>query len=130
MEYKFESLQQIFDTVLAHSRKQPFQAVSEGGRCKYRTIIGGFSCFVGCLIPDDVYNAEMEGGSISTLLREYTGFKELFGPSLDYGLKELLLSLQSIHDTTPTESWEDKFHYIAVVYGLDYEALKGKPNEQ
>ena len=52
--------QEIFDTVLAHLRKQGEAAKSYEGECVYRGP-DGTSCAVGCLIPDELYDPLIEG---------------------------------------------------------------------
>lgn len=50
--------QQVFDTVLAHLRKQGAPAIHDGG-CVYRAENGN-RCAIGCLIADTDYDPLME----------------------------------------------------------------------
>jgi hypothetical protein len=62
--------QEIFDHVLTHLRKQGKPAINETDSgediCAYRTD-DGLKCAVGCLIPDDKYNEDLEGRSATVV---------------------------------------------------------------
>lgn len=62
-------------------------------RCQYRTSDGKM-CAAGCLIPDDKYTAEMEGGTVFALNRKYAG---IFPDDISEGE---LTSWQSYHDNS------------------------------
>ena len=51
--------QEIFDSVLAHLRKQGDASLNASGKCAYRGE-GGTACAVGCLIPDELYDPRIE----------------------------------------------------------------------
>lgn len=51
--------QTAFAKVLTHLRQQGQQAVDEDGDCMYRGL-NNTMCAVGCLIPDDRYDTDME----------------------------------------------------------------------
>jgi hypothetical protein len=104
--------QGLFNDIVSHLRAQ--NAVSQddvpsrAGRCKFRSSTG-LKCAVGCLIPDDQYEATME--SLAT---------DLVIGMLKSPLKEklnkhmgLLLSMQIIHDYTPLQNWEADFKAYA-----------------
>lgn len=62
--------QEIFDTALAHLRKQGKPAMNKGGVCMYRGP-GGTMCAVGALIPDDLYVFDMENRSASSVVEQW-----------------------------------------------------------
>lgn len=91
--------QEVFDTVVRHLGKQGERAVAydaydEGSRCVYRAS-DGKKCAVGCLIPDEMYKPEMEGGSIRYLLDNFAA--DL--PSYISEHQDILWRLQIAHDT-------------------------------
>jgi len=98
--------QEAFDKVLTHLRKQGKQAKDDKGDCMYRAPDGSM-CAAGCLIPDDVYKADMEGELVDAL--------GLFEPELE----GLVADMQEIHD----DYW-DEFEYemcaLAKDHGLEY----------
>ncbi len=76
------------------------------GMCMYRTPDGN-KCAVGCLIPDEEYNTDMEGVGVQTLVMEHSL------PTLNGASTELLADLQSIHDTF--QYWdEDGLAWVGV----------------
>ncbi|WP_454735388.1 hypothetical protein [Cupriavidus necator] len=114
--------QQIFDKVATHLLTQKTQAI-EGPSCRYRTATG-LTCAVGCLIPDQAYDPEMEGGSVYNLIaraeqgdfseatREFVGEIEAH--------KELLADLQSLHDSESPAYWAKGLAYIAESHELTF----------
>jgi len=108
-------LQETFDTVVAHLRKQNSRAVYEGS-CKYLT--EGMKCAAGCLIKPEDYNKSFEGHAICN----YAGFPTEVGTLLDsYGHDlKLLRRLQQTHDSYPVEKWESIFEQIASDLNLTY----------
>lgn len=106
-------LQEIFDKVTTHLLTQNKKA-KEGIRCKYRNS-EGLMCAAGCLIPNDVYEVDMEGKSISSVIREYGVLAEMFSTRE----KVILLgNLQHIHDDVDVEAWPRKLRELAVNEGL------------
>jgi len=90
--------QQIFDTVAAHLFRQGRRAM-DGSGCRYRSG-DGLKCAVGCFIPDEAYDPDIEGVSCYDLrVRSLLPFK----PD-DYTLA-LLHMLQGTHDNR--ENWVD-----------------------
>ncbi len=96
--------QEVFDKVVAHLRQQVVMSrtvtVQDGttfkGACMYRGP-NGLMCAIGCLIPDNEYIPKIEGKDISTLL-----IQNFCPDSIKEMDKELLKTLQSIHDACPT----------------------------
>lgn len=105
--------QEVFDKVVAHLRKQNAKS-ADNERCLYRAPDGKM-CAVGCLIPDEMYDPEMEGATASD---------EIVGQVLDE-LKidwKLALDLQYIHDDYDVEEWEERLEFIAMQYKLEMSA--------
>ena len=93
--------QEIFNRVHTHLLTQRTAAI-EDGSCAYRA--DAKSCAVGALIPDALYTSEIEGTSVSVLIK----YKETYPHHpLGYTLKQagftpeqypLLRDLQRVHD--------------------------------
>jgi len=80
--------QEIFDTVAKHLFEQGKPALSSsGGMCVYRGK-NGLKCAAGILIPDEMYNDDMEGRTI----------EETFLPDNLHKSVDLIMELQEIHD--------------------------------
>lgn len=93
--------QEIFDTVVAHLRRQGRRAVTGVyNGCAYRTS-DGLRCAVGCLISDELYKPEMEGVAVGNLVED---FPDLPGWMREHA--DLLSELQGFHDN-PT-SWAEQ----------------------
>lgn len=119
--------QQTFDAVARHllTQKAPALRTTEGGEviCAYRGD-DGKKCAVGCLIPDDMYDAElMEGVGVHYI-------EDVLAP-LGHSL-ELLATLQHIHDATlPSQpypcdpsDWPEELGWVAKEYGLDMSVIR------
>lgn len=100
------SVQEVFDFVVEHLRKQGRPAKSEGGKCFYFDVETGNRCAVGCLISSDNYEERFEGVGVESI---YGGNK--IG---------LLQWLQGIHDDYKAEAWERKLKQVAIEYNLSY----------
>lgn len=91
--------QDIFDTVVKHLFAQGKQALDHDGDCVYRSPTG-LKCAVGCLIPDDKYDPELESRTIRTLLNRGV-------LPLEYSPHRMLLgALQGVHDDP--DNWESR----------------------
>ena len=115
--------QEIFDTVVAHLRKQGVQSKLPGSNtCAYRSP-EGLKCAAGCLIPDEDYKEEFECWSVRSGVRP--GQDEQ-NPSRVYFIKKfgvenisLIQQLQEIHDSAiGPHYWEDKLEELARSYKL------------
>jgi hypothetical protein len=80
--------QDIFDTVALHLIVQGRRAIL-GTHCRYRTPSGD-RCAIGVLLPDGVYNRQMEGASVR-------GNCKYLPVSLQAHMA-LLVNLQELHD--------------------------------
>ena len=88
------TLQGVFDRAWAWVNRPNFErCVDIGGCCVYRSPDGTNACIIGCCIPDDDYNAEIENNLIE-------GIKSLFF----HGISAHDLSqLQTCHDLATTK---------------------------
>lgn len=81
--------QQVFDTVVAHLRKQGKQAVNNDSKCVLRAPDGS-KCAVGCLIPDNQYDPSFESHPLEAVV--------VLVPRLRKMSVALLCDLQDAHD--------------------------------
>ncbi len=128
------TLQEIFDKVRTHLLTQGEQCAF-GGNCKYRGD-NGKMCAVGCLIPDALYNPEIEDVGVRVHFQKL--FRKAFGGAkqkiLHNILKEcvpgfypeetnaaykLLVDLQNVHDQYENAGdWPAELRVVAGKYGL------------
>lgn len=116
--------QEVFNTVALHLIKQGHASldgtlVHNKPVCAYRSTQDGSSCAIGCLIPDDLYHAGIEGKSAtSQTLMEV--LDQIFDGSYDV---ELLVDLQRAHDQQlaceNAHSWARRMKGLADYYKLD-----------
>ena len=95
--------QEIFDRVVEHLWNQKVPALNENNTCVYRGP-NGTMCAVGCLIPNELYDPEMdEGGgkAVDVLFEEFHEVTDKIGFTKEN--LDLLETLQYHHDT-----WDDK----------------------
>jgi hypothetical protein len=108
--------QKTFNKVVRHARKQRAKSITPKGdqdRCLYRGPEGR-RCFVGALIPNKHYTAEME----SVVCSEYQdNVVTNLLCELGHDLK-LCEYLQHIHDVFPVRQWEKKFEEVAREFDL------------
>lgn len=124
--------QETFDIVARHlltqGRKAQEPATTEvGPRCRYRATDGA-RCAVGCLLGDDVYSPEMEGGSLEAVElypddagdddRMVTDTIKALGHDFD-----LCLSLQRLHDYEPPSVWRVGLSNVARRFALSAAVL-------
>lgn len=92
--------QRIYETVRAHLAAQGRRAVmiKEDGKpvCAYRTP-DGLKCAIGCLIPDELYNTDMESRGAVSVLKLFPKVAQHLGV-VDHDDESFLLSLQCSHD--------------------------------
>lgn len=112
------TLQSAFDIVVKHARQQQCQAM-ESDRCLYRSSTG-LKCFIGALIPDELYDPKMEGYTVAGILNHpITNIRQLFDANIDDAfLENFLTSLQKIHDSNYVEHWEMWFDKFALEFNL------------
>lgn len=113
--------QDTFDKVVKHARTQNEKAQDlVRKQCLYRTE-SGLKCFIGCLIPDNLYNKGMESKTIIALHNHHNEvMEEIFGSELTKADIDFLSNLQRIHDQSEVRVWESKFKHLAETEGLVY----------
>lgn len=108
-------MQQTFDRIVTHLRKQGCRCVDGFESCKYRNNVGQ-KCAAGCLIENDEYKPKMEGRCIQTLINECYKFRNITKENLD-----LVKALQSVHDCEDVDKWEHYFKKVAEKFGVNYD---------
>ena len=115
-------LQAIFDRVAAALLEQNEKSVSVvGGNtyCRYRGD-GGLKCAAGHLIPDDLYDAGFELDGFAQL-PEFV--LEACGVGEDEKAVDLVLNLQSVHDSFTPRDWRSRLRQVANTFCLSAEVL-------
>ncbi len=82
--------------------------------CCYRNPDGN-KCFVGELIPDELYKPSMERKSILMVMGDFPEIKTLFK---DVN-QDLLQDLQSVHDSDVISDWKEKLRWFGLHYKLE-----------
>ncbi len=133
------TLQEIFDkttnAIIAQGGPSLTRKVERG--CAYRGV-NGRKCAIGHLIPDELYDKDIEGGGFQALLDEHpelaTHFKTI---STDKKAPRLLESLQYAHDAAVVDSSEYYFdsykrEIVAVAerFGLSLENIQWPGNKE
>ena len=127
--------QEIFDTVLAHLRKQGRASRTIAGGCRYRGP-DGTACAVGCLIPDELYDPMIEGLGVGRIIEavvpdyrqdQTQELLPVFARIKNHIGAEhlpLLNELQEAHDMdlyiSGLDAWEEEMHRIACAFDLQY----------
>ena len=113
------TLQETFDAVVNHLRKQGRKAVVPGTTtCVYRTKDPvPLSCAAGCLIPDSEYLPSIEGWPVTDNFRITEAGAVIVKLGHHLGL---VASLQRCHDYSDVTEWENEFRRIACLYHLQY----------
>jgi len=112
--------QEILDKVATHLLSQMEQALSKGGSCMYRTE-AGLKCAIGCLIPDDLYDPDIEDAPVSCFVRVRNAYQPEWRVARTIGRKlgirsthyRLLEDLQSLHDEYKPKDWQSGLTRIA-----------------
>lgn len=128
-----KSLQAIFDQVVTHLLTQNEVAWDANGVCQYRGP-RGTKCAVGCLIDDANYNADIEGLSINSALRDQhvmARCKQLVDAVINSGVDlndpataKLMDRLQQVHDRCSPAIWETRLKIEAKEAGLQFNYAK------
>ncbi len=114
--------QEAFNKVVRHLLTQKKRAVGCDGctACRYRTN-DGLRCAIGCLIPDDLYDASMENLGVNTLKAFRPPIAQLFR---DIRHHNLLENLQEIHDQELVESWHTHLYQVGKNFGFNLDVFK------
>jgi hypothetical protein len=112
------SHQEIFDYVVDHLRRQGVAALNLGEECVYRNLKGQ-TCAVGCLIPDELYNEDLEEQGVIT-----NYFWKAIGLDKPKNTEKLTLlqDLQLAHDAG-VPNWDKNLRNVADQYKLNFENL-------
>ena len=110
--------QEIFDTVVTNLRLQGCKS-EVGGACMYRGP-NNTKCAAGHLIPDKLYDPDMENRNFLGVLIKFPSTAEMFSKK-DV---KLICDLQWIHDKFEVRDWESNFETIASLHGLVYSPIK------
>jgi hypothetical protein len=116
------NMQQLFDQVAIHMVQQNAKSVDDDGDiCLYRGS-GRLKCAAGVLIPNELYDDNMEGQSIGQVLAHYPALQERLG--LDEQQVNLLSDLQQIHDDEEPADWREHLRVAALDHGLSAAVLR------
>lgn len=101
-----------FRTIYRHAKKKE-RSIDRSGNCAYRGT-NNAKCFVGLLIPDDMYDDRCERQVVARALQQCNDpLGVLSARELDF-----LAAMQLIHDDWPVDMWEDKLIDMALRYKL------------
>ena len=115
--------QDIFNKVVTHLRAQGRCAFKKdkttknnlnGIACRYRQTVKGkvLKCAIGALIPDDLYNREMDSESMSadTCMNNYPAVKQDIIGDGEFSFADagFLTSLQRVHDSAAAKPIEEQ----------------------
>lgn len=113
----YDSLQEVFNYVVAHMRKQETKPNCENRWYRYRDKDGKPSS-VGCLISDSNYTSDLEGIPVIDL---YVGFE--LPEVITTRNVGLLMELQDIHDMFQIDEWEFQLKHLASSINLTYNEI-------
>jgi hypothetical protein len=116
--------QEIFDKVATHLFTQGMRSIDSEERCCYRGP-NNTSCAIGCLIPDENYDKNMENECIVTLINnnKHNHSEKWNFFAIWKDKKNLLQALQSVHDYS--NNWQSTVKMrkaladLAEYYNLD-----------
>jgi len=109
------TMQQIFDTIVRYAMTQVERCTGKSGMCQYRS--GDNKCWVGALIPDELYDECIEDCSAFVMRRLIegashswnTGYRVFHSILTQIGIRpehmRLLEKMQDIHDDRT--NWEN-----------------------
>ena len=110
-------IQKVFDKVATHLLTQKLSAQEYGGgNCYYR--YHGLKCAIGALIPDEVYDSKIEGGSVAQQKVYELIPEELRPVPGDGGDMRCYSALQRIHDRMKVGSWPRWLYAYASAFEL------------
>lgn len=120
-EKEVAAYQSAVQRIAEHLAKQRAQALNEEKECCYRGAERTM-CAVGCLIPDSLYDPQMEGDSVSGILNEWPEILGAIG--IDSNLVPTVMDeIQNYHDKLGTYSGYPT--YLGRIM-----EMKGKPDEE
>ena len=109
--------QEILNKVVTHAAKQNAKAL-RGDRCSYRSDSG--QCFVGALIPNELYDIDMEDLRVKAVIDQFPKLKSVILPSnlKEDPARQFLEDLQHIHDRHDVTRWQVSLTNFAMKYQL------------
>ncbi len=107
---EFGSMQELFDAVSTHLLTQNRRSMNKDG-CAYRSDDALYSCAIGGIMPDCVYEEWMERKSVMDIASEY--FARYSRNLFQEEFLGLLKSLQQLHDMYEVEFWKLRLQTIA-----------------
>lgn len=116
---------EIFNKVARHLIKQGGRAM-ENGVCRYRGP-AGTKCAIGALIPDELYDPEIESKSIANVLWQWPKIAEyLVGDVKPRNSDEeeafrILRELQGVHDGGFNGDFKQGLRYTRENFGIEME---------
>jgi len=125
--------QEAFDRSAKHLLTQAIPATNKKGMCAYRGV-NNTKCAIGALIPDDIYNVDMEGRPVKFLIDNNNAIKNLFENVNRYFLRDL----QRCHDRAAMDGMDfygndlkifkqliiKNFSDLAINYNLNTDVLR------
>ena len=118
-----KTLQETFDKIVDHLRKQNSKSLMEAPRddsCAYRGQDGKM-CAVGCLIEDEFYDPSLEENIVSN--PKVRNALRNSGYDIDGAFLKLMVSMQECHDLKAVKDWESSFCIIANDHNLELKPL-------
>ena len=108
----------VFYKVSEHLLTQNEQALDADGECVYRSETG-LKCAVGCLIKDEFYSESLEylsavGCNSGEWITPIKNALELSGVPITEDVKDLVEQLQTLHDKTSPEFWEEELAEVKI----------------
>lgn len=119
--------QEVFDKVASHLLTQWEQSIHtdpETGNteCVYRGD-EGLMCAAGCIIPDNIYDAETMEGKVWGYITD-TWFEELNVLMDVEGTKDMVTDMQTLHDREKDPNvWPERLLGIAQRHGVEYKGF-------
>lgn len=121
-------LKEIFNTVKTHLLTQNRRAYNDDIGCVYLND-SGLKCAVGCLIPDHLYDENMENAQAGECLLSDSEDMNPNNKILKSVLTEvlgginqekmmLLARLQNVHDSHTVDTWAEKLDAIELSFNL------------
>lgn len=122
--------QEVFEYCLTHLREQGHRSMLEdGSNCAYHGVDGA-KCAVGCFIPDELYDPEMEQLRVGHLLFRHKDRLNPIAQGIDTHL-QLLRELQYFHDDPQTwKNFELYARNFANTMNLNYVEIDNTQTEK
>lgn len=92
--------------------------------CAYRGD-NGLKCAIGHIIPDSIYNVDMEGRAVMEVYTMYPEFKTLLTGEGEWevNMASFLEALQSVHDNYEPNKWDQALRDLADDFSLNTDSI-------